>query len=362
MITRDNYEAYFLDYLEGRLAPSQAAELRAFLDENPDLRHELEEFKPFALEPPADAYPLKGSLKKDETEVLKDPERQFEEFSVAWHENDLDQEMKKRLEAYMKVNPDRQKDFSLFGKVYLRPDPAVFFPRKSALKHFAIPAVYYRRMVPFAVAAASVALLVLSWLWLLSEKNLPDVQLSQADTAVASPSLPAKPSATVTHGPPGQEMNIAPVRQEEKITVPVKKATQPVIQIKLSRQPEITILPSPAALTEIPRMETTGISARTVTAELKEAGLYRMKTEAENVMNLQELAYYQLKKSVLREDPENMQPGRPTIWDLADAGIRGLNRFTGWEMKLQKEYDEEGKIDILAFDSRILQLTHRPGR
>lgn len=42
-INRDNYEAFFLDYIEGNLDAEAAEALHAFLRQNPDLRHELDD-------------------------------------------------------------------------------------------------------------------------------------------------------------------------------------------------------------------------------------------------------------------------------------------------------------------------------
>ncbi|MCZ4408766.1 hypothetical protein O3Q51_08105 [Cryomorphaceae bacterium 1068] len=53
-ITRHNYEAFFLDYLEGNLSEELNTELQAFLSQNPDLASELEEFENVSLEPESD--------------------------------------------------------------------------------------------------------------------------------------------------------------------------------------------------------------------------------------------------------------------------------------------------------------------
>ena len=44
-INRQNFETYFIDYLDGRLDPGQVAELLSFLEKNPDLERELKEFE-----------------------------------------------------------------------------------------------------------------------------------------------------------------------------------------------------------------------------------------------------------------------------------------------------------------------------
>ena len=51
MITRANYEVYFLDYYEGVLDAGTKEELFAFLDKHHDLRVEFENFAEIKIEP-----------------------------------------------------------------------------------------------------------------------------------------------------------------------------------------------------------------------------------------------------------------------------------------------------------------------
>ncbi|MBC8005772.1 MAG: hypothetical protein H7X84_09885, partial [Verrucomicrobia bacterium] len=44
-ITRDNYEAFFLDYLEGNLEETLIDQFLDFLEKNPDLKEELHLFE-----------------------------------------------------------------------------------------------------------------------------------------------------------------------------------------------------------------------------------------------------------------------------------------------------------------------------
>jgi hypothetical protein len=55
MITRDNYESFFLDFIEGRLDASQMEDVKLFLLSHPDLAAELEDISGFTLEADDDA-------------------------------------------------------------------------------------------------------------------------------------------------------------------------------------------------------------------------------------------------------------------------------------------------------------------
>jgi hypothetical protein len=83
-------------------------------------------------------------------------------------------------------------------------------------------------------------------------------------------------------------------------------------------------------------------------------------TSGDDFYNVKEYAILQFKKNLLEEDPSMINPGKFSVWDLADAGIRGINKMTGWNMALDKEYDQEGDIQALAFNSKTINLTHVP--
>ena len=64
-INQNNYEAYFLDHLEGTLSYEQEKELQEFLKKNPELKLELDEFSEVTVAPDLDVvFKDKASLKK----------------------------------------------------------------------------------------------------------------------------------------------------------------------------------------------------------------------------------------------------------------------------------------------------------
>jgi len=80
LITRKNYEAYLLDYVEGNLSPELIAELMLFLEQNPDLKEVLEDFEIHKLEPVEDLGFDKTRLKKETGIITSD---NYEDFIIA---------------------------------------------------------------------------------------------------------------------------------------------------------------------------------------------------------------------------------------------------------------------------------------
>jgi hypothetical protein len=139
-ITRENYEAYFLDYHEGALAESLVAELMDFLAQNPDLQEEFDSFEMIILDhTPAVELPDREELKKS---ISLSPlsEGTFEEYCIAMLEGDLDQTEELSLLAFMKDKPELERTFRLLEKIKhsLSEKDNITFQGKSALKKFTL--------------------------------------------------------------------------------------------------------------------------------------------------------------------------------------------------------------------------------
>ena len=71
-IDRNNYEVFFLDYIEGRLSPEMVEELQIFLALNPDLDEELRGIDQSVLSYNEEIFDLKDSLKKSEFPISQE--------------------------------------------------------------------------------------------------------------------------------------------------------------------------------------------------------------------------------------------------------------------------------------------------
>ena len=86
-INIENYQAYFLDFVEGNLTEKERQEVIDFIALHPELKSELDEFENISLEEFNNETPLpKINLKKEIS--LND--------LIAYTENLLDNELKKK--------------------------------------------------------------------------------------------------------------------------------------------------------------------------------------------------------------------------------------------------------------------------
>jgi len=164
-ITRENYEPFFLDYLEGILNELLVNELIEFLHQNPDLKEELLLFEVVNL--PSENINFNGKEKLHRAPY--DKNEIFDNHSVAFIEGDLPEEEITSFLAYIENHPERKRDLALFKETKLIPDESVTFPVKSKL-YKTLP---IRRLMLWPLRIAAVLLVSIA-LWNLWPSHLPE--------------------------------------------------------------------------------------------------------------------------------------------------------------------------------------------
>ena len=137
-INRNNYEKYFIDYLEGTLSKDDIHDLRVFLLFNQDLAELLDDIAKIKLTAPSVRYTRKENLKKDELHACKDY------YAIAIAENSLSTQDISDIKHSSR-------------KLKLTPDTKIRYTRKSKLYHSA-----YRQLGYKYSSIAAILLLILT--------------------------------------------------------------------------------------------------------------------------------------------------------------------------------------------------------
>ena len=166
MITRDNYEIWFIDYLDGRLNPLQISQLMVFLKENADLAAELEGLGETFLVAEQISFEAKDYLKEISQKALVINNNNFDDLCIARIEGDLNAEQRKEFERYLFTHPEKINDYGLYAKTRLQPDYNVIYDKKSSLKKYSIKNNYRKYFIPAVGIAASVILLILAYFYM----------------------------------------------------------------------------------------------------------------------------------------------------------------------------------------------------
>jgi len=129
-ISIDNYEIWFLDYLEGRLDQTQREVVDRFLQEHPDLADELEPYPAILLADNKLSFAGKPDLKK----TLYDEPEYFESMALASTEGDLSADESIQFENWLKSHSSQRYLVASLKRCKLQPDTMLGFPGKDRLK------------------------------------------------------------------------------------------------------------------------------------------------------------------------------------------------------------------------------------
>ena len=132
-INRNNYEEFFLLYVDNELPAAQRKIVESFVRDNPDLAEELALLQQSKLIP-------ENSLSFDHKELLFKSEiddwinqTNYEEFFLLYVDNELDEEVKRAVEKFALKHPHLKTELEILKKARLEPDHDIVFKGKENL-------------------------------------------------------------------------------------------------------------------------------------------------------------------------------------------------------------------------------------
>lgn len=183
-IDRNNYEEYFILYLDNELSPSDRLMVEAFVSKHPDLEEELQLLMDTKLSPDADVvFENKLELLKDET--YNYPE--LEEDLLLYTDNELSEEKRKAIEELAAKHQQVRTSLDLLLQTQVQPEAEVVFPNKESLyryeeKEKVITIRWWR------IAAAAVLVIALGGItYSILNKNNVDGPSTSGATATVNP-------------------------------------------------------------------------------------------------------------------------------------------------------------------------------
>jgi hypothetical protein len=348
---RANYEIWLIDYLDGTLSQAQVDQLFSFLDANPDIREEFEELSQYNIIPDFSSFPLKAKIKKSASELSQ---TQFELLCIAAIENDLSEEQRDELEFILSENKEKSKIFGQIKNLRLTP-PAIKYNRKSALRKLTITQKAIRLAVIGLSAAAGLTILIslfnrpalrsddLRYVTAISSgADSPGIKKDNGNNAAGSISGEKKDAQNTK-----SEDLLASVRQtfpDEIYAISEKSVGSDSLPV--TREHGISKIDF---IKEVTLAE--GENSRTLIAMNPPVVSVRSVPEESNLNKF--IAKIFREKIYKSPTPET---GSLKAYEIADAGINGLNRLFGLEMSLQKKRDEKGELKALRFNSRFIKF------
>jgi len=351
---RTNYETWLIDYLDRTLDEIQVKQLMSFLEENTDIKAEFADILTYNIEPPTGSFKHKNSLKKLVSDLS---DKQFEYLCIAAAENDLSEQQRNELEAIIAENHEKKKTYELIFRLKLVA-PSLKFNKKSALRKLTNAQKIVRLSVIGLSAAAGIALMI-------SLFNMPfnknDELKSLTSANLAGDSNIVKPNTI------NIATDLTPVEKKEVQNPDIKNA---LALLQKSVSEEMKVLPVKALNNDSSAANTlirlANISKIGFIEDVKlvendfTSTLIAINTNEIPSLNMPEkLGFNGFIAKTFREKilkSKTPETGSLKFYEIADAGINGLNKLLGWEMSLQKTRDEKGDLKSLYFSSKSLKF------
>jgi hypothetical protein len=353
-IDRSNYEIWLIDYLDGKLSDLQVEHLKLFLTDNPDLREEFDELNTFSLNPLTQSYPHKDYLKKSTADLAGS---QFEYLCVAFLENDLPADQQNELKESLDRYPEKKRTFELIQKMRLNPAGISYRYKNQLMKRTAKQNIIKLSVIGLS-AAAVISLIIITYLIL--PRTLPNeinntVQNFVNDSSHLQSAVKIVSERIITDKKPDLTK-----QNREYINAGVQNYDSVISQPDL-----IAASANDSSLgnRHIPEIQLNKIP---VYAEIKlNSEIIRNTVVASNFdfiippyyderSKLSKFIAKTFREKILKENTS--EDGPLKAYEIAEAGVTGLNRLLGWEMALEMKNDENGELRSVYFSSKILKF------
>jgi hypothetical protein len=354
-IDRSNYEIWLIDYLDGNLDSDDIIILKNFLNENPDLEREINFTEQGNTTPGEEKYPFKSSLIKNASDLS---DEQFTYLCIAYSEHDLSKSQSEELLEIVAANPLRAKTFSFINRIKLTPPEIKYIGKSMLKKHFVRKIPVYRIVLTGLSVAASIAFFFFLFNSLYEKKSsdVPIIVKTELQVPQAQ-----KDSNNVTNNIVSQQSvkRIIPGNNINKVNAQLNKTyenifPEPEVQEIASLNIKDTTLLRPASNNVFYNIFPSFVSPIQIETLLAINNRTETNEIIEEPKGLKSYFTALFRNTILKK--EKTEIGPLTGYEIADAGINGLNKVFGWEMSLEKMTDKNGDLSSFVFSSKLIKF------
>ena len=354
-INRNNYEEYFLDFLDGKLSPSDENLLMLFLNVNQDLKSELELFE--AHEIFADNIYLENKTGLKKSGILAGiTSNNFDELCIARMENDLKRKEIIEFDKFIKDNEKKEKEYNLYKLTKIQPDNFVVFQNKENLKKREEKVFVLKKNYQWISVAASIIILLAIYLFIPKEKGNNKLPVAELDKSIKVESLPVADNDV-------KKINIINDFNTNKRNTGEKSFTPKKILKEKSQDDAEKDEIVPREINQLAYLNPTEIKLNFVEPEVNINIIIsnidnKVKSPViegndKNYISFKSFLAGTFNKRVLKKEDKI----KIEFFDIAQASVEGINKLTGSNMSLERLYDENGNPNKTEFNSRLIAFS-----
>lgn len=211
-INIENYEAYYLDFLENNLSQEDTEEFLQFLESNPTLKLENDSFISMDNYENLNLSTFEKSLLKKEEHDEEISQDNAEYFVIASVENLLSDKKEIELSQFEQNNQEIQRLRKRYQKTKLNPNLEIVYPEKQKLKKV--------RILPIFISISSVAAILI---FIFTVSNFQD-NATQKTNVLAKSKIENSKTRTIS--------NASDDKQIEGNILPQKVTNRPSLQVR----------------------------------------------------------------------------------------------------------------------------------
>jgi hypothetical protein len=346
-IDRNNYEIRMIDYFDGKLNAAEKAELMAFIEKNPDIKSEFEQFEPVIFEPEEIKFPAKKDLKKAPIKATENIiEDNYETFFLDYYENDLDENRRKEVLEFVAANPALKDEFEFHGRLFANADTETVYAYKSGLKKKPVIPVY------LTIASAAAAIVILFGLFQLMKTENPEIKPDN----MRQLSINAMERTSIN-------VNLGSITNVQILNQSLKKVDYPAISNQNIRDEQLAVQPikSLEANLRISQVNYPVVIRIPQTEfydpDLLLAEVYSADRKSAFGRIIQNFAR-RLTGNTPVENKEVERNDEPKFVNALGKGISVFNTLTGSNTELVKTYNKDGKITGYFVEGESIAFHH----
>jgi len=373
-IDRHNYEAYLLDLLEGNLSVKDQQELHHFLKLNPDCAGELGEIEPWVLEKENISFQYNQLLKKEFPDSKSQLcEHNFDLFSIARMEGDLCEKQLAEHQSMVASAYDRTQQWSEWQQTRLVAVPVIFqgknqLKKKNGRKNRVL-------WISMTAAAAAVALVLVLFV---AGPDFSGQELSvEAPLEIPTNQNPDDPEVQVIkEEAEGEQTEILPVQGSSQN--PEQDPARELKEVKANQNLMFSIKRDQKRPVEneskSPVIPQDDLQPRPVKISVHQMNTFYLPGDPApdqiNVLDIPPVSIHfgslsvaQIYEMDLQEVFEDYTQERNiSLWTIANAGIKGINKIAGSDISLLASRDEEGEVTGFRFRSKRFSVARPLGQ
>lgn len=334
-INRNNYEIFFMDYLDGNLSGNEIDQFLDFVEQNPDLKDELSGIEELKLPDETIGFSNKQSLYKSGRQ--KSGTENF--TAVAYMEGDLSDLETKLFMKHLEFHPEQTKDLELLMKTRLQADESIVFPAKSKLYRKTIG----QQFIFWGTRVAAIWVVMFAF-WTIfnisNEKNIiENHQALVENTEIQT----GKPEIIEAPKPEMAEVKIittptSEIKKSKSLVLPVEEVTK--VESSQDRKAENMELLRPI----FAQLEPVRQSNETILAEMQADAKTENSPEKYYTVN----SYFVEKVLKIKRGDNSEHKS------LFESGLDLASNVSGERIQYETE---QGKVSKISFDTRLLAFS-----